>query len=186
MTARTVLSAEEIRRAVQRIAHEIVERNHGLADVVLVGMRTRGVPLANRLAEAIGEIENESVPVGALDIGLYRDDIASRAPHVQPTDLPVAMEGRTVILVDDVLYTGRSIRAALDALTDFGRPKEVQVAVLVDRGHREMPIRPDFVGKNVPTNARERIRVRLNETDGADLVELTILPQADPLLQVKS
>ena len=172
MIARTVLSAEEIRRAVQRIAHEIVERNHGLANVVLVGMRTRGVPLAKRLAEAIGEIENESVPVGALDIGLYRDDIASRAPHVQPTDLPVAMEGRTVILVDDVLYTGRSIRAALDALTDFGRPAAIQLAVLVDRGHRQLPIRADYVGKNIPTALHEDVDVLLEETDGHDEVRI--------------
>ncbi len=172
MIARTVLSAEEIRRAVQRIAHEIVERNHGLANVVLVGMRTRGVPLANRLAAAIGEIENESVPVGALDIGLYRDDIASRAPHVQPTDLPVAMDGRTVILVDDVLFTGRSIRAALDALTDFGRPAAIQLAVLVDRGHRQLPIRADYVGKNIPTALHEDVDVLLEETDGHDEVRI--------------
>ena len=172
LIARTVLTAEEIRRAVRRIAHEIVERNHGLGSVVLVGMRTRGVPLAKRLAAAIEEFENETVPVATLDIGLYRDDIASRAPRVQPTDLPVSIDGVTVVLVDDVLYTGRSIRAAMDALADFGRPQAIQLAVLVDRGHRELPIRADYVGKNIPTALHEDVDVHLLETDGADEVRI--------------
>jgi len=172
LIARTVLSAEDIRRAIRRIAHEIVERNHGLESIVLVGMRTRGVPLAQRLAGAIAEFEGESVPVGALDIGLYRDDIASRSPRIQPTELPNDIEGRTVVLVDDVLFTGRSIRAALDALADFGRPASIQLAVLVDRGHRQLPIRADYVGKNIPTAQHEDVDVLLEETDGRDEVRI--------------
>ncbi len=171
----TVLSAEDIRRAIRRIAHEIVERNGGLEGVVLVGMRTRGVPLAQRLADAILEFEGASVSVGALDIGLYRDDIASLElrPRLQPTEMPIDIDGRRVVLVDDVLYTGRSIRAALDALTDFGRPSSIQLAVLVDRGHRELPIRADYVGKNIPTALREEVQVMLKETDGEDEVRIT-------------
>jgi len=169
-----VLAPDDIRRAIRRIAHEIIERNHGLEGLVLVGMRTRGVPLAQRLASAIQEFEGEPLPVGALDIGLYRDDIGSLElkPRIQPTDLPIDIDGRTVVLVDDVLYTGRSIRAALDALTDFGRPASIQLAVLVDRGHRELPIRPDYVGKNMPTALNEEVEVLLQETDGLDEVRI--------------
>ncbi len=174
MNGHVVLSAEDIRRAVRRIAHEIVERNHGLAGVVLVGMHTRGVPIAHRLADAIREFEGESMPVGQLDIGLYRDDIPSLdlGPRLQRTEMPVDIDGWRVVLVDDVLYTGRSIRAAMDALTDFGRPASIQLAVLVDRGHRELPIRPDYVGKNIPTAAQETVEVMLDETDGQDEVRI--------------
>ena len=169
-----VLSAEDIRRAVRRIAHEIVERNRGPAGVALVGMHTRGVPLARRLADAIREFEGDSVPVGELDIGLYRDDIPSLelGPRLQRTELPVDIDGLRVVLVDDVLYTGRSIRAAMDALTDFGRPAGIQLAVLVDRGHRELPIRPDYIGKNIPTALQETVEVLLEEIDGLDEVRI--------------
>ena len=174
MTGHTVLSADDIRRAIRRIAHEIVERNHGVADVVLVGMRTRGVPLAQRLADAILEFEGEAISVGALDIGLYRDDINSQQlrSRIGPSELPNDIDGRTVVLVDDVLYTGRSIRAALDALNDFGRPGQIQLAVLVDRGHRQLPIRADYVGKNIPTALHEKVEVLLAETDGDDEVRI--------------
>ena len=170
-----VLSADDMRRAVRRIAHEIVEHNRGLASVALVGMHTRGVPLAHRLAQAIREFEGESVPVGELDIGLYRDDIPSLElrPRLQRTEMPVDIDAWRVVLVDDVLYTGRSIRAAMDALTDFGRPASIQLAVLVDRGHRELPIRPDYIGKNIPTALQENVQVMLQETDGLDEVRLT-------------
>jgi pyrimidine operon attenuation protein/uracil phosphoribosyltransferase len=170
-----VLSADDIRRAVRRIAHEIVERNHGVSGVALIGMHTRGVPLARRLAEAIREFEGESLPVGELDIGLYRDDIPSLElrPRLQRTEMPVDIDGWRVVLVDDVLFTGRSIRAAMDALTDFGRPASIQLAVLVDRGHRELPIRPDYVGKNIPTAVQEAVQVMLEETDGLDEVRIT-------------
>lgn len=174
LSSRTVLSADEIRRAVRRIAHEIVERNHGREGLVLVGMRTRGVPLARRLADAIEEFEGERVSVGALDINLYRDDLSSLElkPRIQPTEMPTDIDGKIVVLVDDVLFTGRSIRAALDALTDFGRPARIQLAVLVDRGHRELPIRADYVGKNIPTSLREEVVVLLEETDGRDEVRI--------------
>jgi len=175
LDGRVILSADDIRRAVRRIAHEIVERNHGLSSLALVGMHTRGVPLAHRLAEAIHEFEGEFVPVGELDIGLYRDDIPSLElrPRLQRTEMPVDIDGWRVALVDDVLYTGRSIRAAMDALTDFGRPASIQLAVLVDRGHRELPIRPDYVGKNIPTAMQESVQVLLEETDGRDEVRIT-------------
>lgn len=174
MDSHAVLTAEDIRRVVRRIAHEIVERNHGLDGLVLIGMRTRGVPLAQRIAGAITEFEGHTVPVGALDINLYRDDIGSidRAPNVQPSDLPTDIDGKTVVLVDDVLYTGRSIRAALDALTAYGRPAAIQLAVVVDRGHRELPIRPDYVGKNIPTARDEDVSVLLSEIDGEDEVRI--------------
>jgi len=170
-----VLSAEDIRRAIRRIAHEIIERNRGVENVVLVGMRTRGVPIANRLAAALHEFEGKPVPVGALDIGLYRDDLPQMelAPRIQPTDMPTGIDGRQVVLVDDVLFTGRSIRAALDAMTDFGRPASIQLAALIDRGHRELPIRADYVGKNIPTAQHEDVRVLLEETDGVDEVRLS-------------
>ncbi len=173
-----LLNRTDIRRALTRIAHEVVERNQGTADLVLVGMRTRGVPLARRLARILAEIEGRPVPVGELDATLYRDDLAVRGlrPTLQQTDIPVDITGKVVILVDDVLYTGRTVRAALDALMDFGRPRRVQLAVLVDRGHRELPIRADYVGKNVPTSRREEIQVRLEEVDGTDEV-LLIKPE---------
>jgi pyrimidine operon attenuation protein/uracil phosphoribosyltransferase len=174
VTARTLLSGHDMRRAVRRIAHEIIERNHGLRDVVLVGLRTRGVPLAQRLAGAIEEFEGERVPVGALDIGLYRDDLPQRelTARIQPTELPEDIDGKRVILVDDVLFTGRSVRAALDALTDFGRPLQIQLAVMIDRGHRELPVRADYVGKNIPTSVHEEVQVCLEEVDGVDEVRM--------------
>lgn len=170
---RKILGADEIRRALVRISHEILERNSGVQRVVLIGIHTRGVHLTARLAAYIREFEGKAVAAGSLDIGLYRDDLAGGArPVMRKTDIPVDIQDRKVIIVDDVLYTGRTIRAAMDALNDFGRPKEIQLAVLVDRGHRELPIRPDFVGKNVPTSSDEEIRVRMSEVDGKDEVVL--------------
>ncbi|MBE6092527.1 bifunctional pyr operon transcriptional regulator/uracil phosphoribosyltransferase PyrR [Selenomonas ruminantium] len=169
-----LMDSEGIRRALTRIAHEIVEKNKGVDNVVLVGIRTRGVPIAERLAENIEKIEGKKPPVGVLDITLYRDDLSTLAyqPIVRPTELPVDITGKIVVLVDDVLYTGRTIRAALDAIIDNGRPKTIQLAVLVDRGHRELPIRADFVGKNVPTSSKEVISVQLQATDEAENVIL--------------
>lgn len=170
---RALMSADEVRRALTRMAHEIVERNSGVDHVALVGIRTRGVPLARRMARLIAEFEGSAVPAGELDVTLYRDDVSRRVKLPSgPTDLPFAIEGRTVVLVDDVLYTGRSVRAAMDALRDFGRPRAIQLAVLIDRGHRELPIRADFVGKNVPTARSEIVEVRLVEVDGRDEVVL--------------
>ena len=164
-----VMDGTDISRAIRRIANEITERNRGAGDLLLVGIQTRGVPLAGRIQSELSAIEGTKVPVGTLDIGLYRDDLASRpAPVIGPTDIPDAVEGRTVVLVDDVLYTGRTIRAALDALADIGRPARIQLAVLADRGHRELPIRADYVGKNLPTAEKERVTVHLKETDGED------------------
>ena len=167
-----VMSPDDIRRAVVRVAHEIVEQNHGSQDLMLIGMRTRGVPLAERIAAVIHDFEHADVPVGALDIALYRDDLSARGTTVElkPSDLPEDIAGKRVVLVDDVLYTGRTVRAALDALIDFGRPKAVMLAVLVDRGHRELPIHADVIGKTVPTDADEVIKVKLVETDGDDEV----------------
>ena len=175
MSENVLMSAADVRRAIVRVAHEIVEQNHGCQDLILVGMRTRGVPLAQRIADAIREFEGATVPVGALDIGLYRDDIPAMDlhPQIKPTELPTDIHGKRVVLVDDVLYTGRSIRAALDALIDFGRPASIQLAVLVDRGHRELPIRPDYVGKNIPTAFGEDVQVLLEETDGRDEVAVS-------------
>ena len=165
-----VMDAEDLRRAVTRIAHEIVERNHGLERVVLIGLQTGGVPLARRLGEALSRIEGVEVPVGSIDVALYRDDIGLRPVLPEAaTEIPVDLGGRTVVLVDDVLFTGRTVRAALDALTDFGRPRAVQLAVMVDRGHRELPIRPDYVGKNLPTRRDEVVDVSL---DGVHIGEL--------------
>lgn len=168
----TVMSADEIRRAVVRIAHEIVEQNAGARDLILVGMRTRGVPLAKRLAKEIEEFEGETLGVGALDISLYRDDLSARGTkiEVKPSEMPQDVVDKRIVLVDDVLYTGRSIRAALDALIDYGRPERIQLAVLVDRGHRELPIRADFVGKNIPTASDDDVLVQLVETDSVDQV----------------
>ncbi|HEX7224041.1 MAG TPA: bifunctional pyr operon transcriptional regulator/uracil phosphoribosyltransferase PyrR [Candidatus Limnocylindria bacterium] len=172
LSERRILGADELRRALTRIAHEIVERNGGAADLVLVGIRSRGVPIAQRLAALIEQHEAVAVPVGSLDITYYRDDLTriAHAPIVKRSDLEADVGGRTVVLVDDVLYTGRTVRAALDALTDHGRPRAVRLAALVDRGHRELPIRADFVGKNLPTSANEIVHVRLSETDDVDEV----------------
>ncbi len=168
-----IMDAADVGRALTRIAHEVAERNRGVDGVVLVGLHTRGVPLARRLAAKLAEIEGGPVPVGALDVSMYRDDIALRPPVPgHDTHLPFDLAAKMVVLVDDVLYTGRTIRAALDALLDFGRPRAIQLAVLVDRGHRELPLRADYVGKNVPTAADEAVRVRLAETDGDDGVVL--------------
>ena len=164
-----VFDADDLRRAHTRIAHEIVERNHGAAGLVLIGLYTRGVAISQRLAAAIESFEGVTVPVGALDVAFFRDDIGLRPVQpLGPTEVPVDVTGRTVVLVDDVLFTGRTVRAALDAITELGRPVAVQVAVLVDRGHRELPIRADFVGKNLPTKRAEDIRVRLAEVDGEE------------------
>jgi pyrimidine operon attenuation protein/uracil phosphoribosyltransferase len=172
MPEREILDADSVRRALTRIAHEIVERNGGTAQMVLVGIRTRGVPLAQRLANLIERHEGVRLPVGSLDITYYRDDLTklAHAPIVKRTEGMPDVTGLTVVLVDDVLYTGRTVRAALDALTDQGRPRAVRLAVLVDRGHRELPIRADHVGKNLPTSQEEMVHVRLEETDGADEV----------------
>src|SRR5215510_1115710 len=171
MTA-TVMAADDIRRALTRIAHEIIERDKGAADVVLVGIADRGDDLARRLAAEVARIEGAEVPVGVLDITFYRDDIGLRAeaPEVHETRIGFDVGGKTVVLVDDVLYTGRTIRSAMDALMDLGRPHKIQLAVLVDRGHRELPIRADFVGKNVPTSQSDDVRVQVQEVDGADAV----------------
>lgn len=167
-----IMDSEAIRRALVRIAHEIIEKNKGVEDVVIVGIRTRGVPLAQRIAAEINAIENCEMTVGMLDITLYRDDLSTLGynPVVHGTDINFDLSGKHVVLVDDVLYTGRTIRAALDAVIDMGRPKTIQLAVLVDRGHKELPIRADYVGKNVPTSQKETIEVVLNEIDGTDEV----------------
>ncbi len=174
MYKKIIMTAEDIRRTLARIAHEIIERNQLLDDLVLVGMRTRGVPLAKRLATNIEKFEGVSLPVGALDFSLYRDDLSylGAPPVVQRTEIPTNIQNKSIILVDDVLYTGRSIRAAIDALIDLGRPRLIQLAVLIDRGHREMPIRADYVGKNIPSSRDEEIQVYLVETDGVDEVAI--------------
>jgi pyrimidine operon attenuation protein/uracil phosphoribosyltransferase len=172
MPKKIVMTPDDIRRTLARIAHEIIEQNKTTSHLILVGMRTRGVPLAKRLAANITNFEKSSIPVGALDISLYRDDLSSLDPQpvVQRTDIPTSIDGKSIVLVDDVLYTGRSTRAAMDALIDLGRPLLIQLAVLIDRGHREMPIRPDYVGKNIPSSRHEEIQVHLVETDGVDEV----------------
>ena len=170
---RQVLDAEQMRRALIRVAHEILEGNVREQEIVIVGIHSRGVPLAHRLADFIAEFEGARPPVGQLDIGLYRDDLhRGGRPVMRPTNIPTPIEGRPVVLVDDVLFTGRTVRAALDALNEFGRPSRVQLAVLIDRGHRELPIRADYVGRNIPTAIAEDVRVRLSESDGDDDVLL--------------
>ena len=179
---RTVLDGDEIARALTRVAHEIVERAKGAHDVVLLGIPSRGVPLARRLAERIRGIEGSDVPVGSLDITLYRDDLR-RAPAraLMPTEIPSGgIDDKVVVLVDDVLYSGRTIRAALDAMNDIGRPRMVQLAVLVDRGHRELPIRPDYVGKNIPTSHTEKVHGLLDELDGVDAVRISASTSGSP------
>lgn len=176
-----IMTADDIRRALVRIAHEIDERNGGLDDVILVGIRRRGAPLAERIAAAIADFEGVRVPVGQLDITLYRDDLKLRgpAPIVRKTEIHTDVTGKVVVLVDDVLYTGRTVRAALDAITDLGRPARIQLAVLIDRGHRELPIRADFVGKNVPTSRSERVEVHLRDAgDETDEVVIVRAPHA--------
>jgi pyrimidine operon attenuation protein/uracil phosphoribosyltransferase len=175
MSIKIIMTQEDIRRTLARIAHEIIERNKVVEQVMLIGVHTRGVPLAKRLAASIENFAQVQVPVGALDISFYRDDLSSPnlRPVAKPNDIPAGIEGKAVVLVDDVLYTGRSIRAAMDALIDLGRPNSIQLAVLVDRGHREMPIRADYVGKNIPSSRHEEIQVRLEETDGIDEVAIT-------------
>ena len=172
-TKAIVMDAESVSRAVTRIAHEILESNRGAANLAIVGIVTRGSVFAEILADKIFEIEGARVPVGTLDISFYRDDLATRlSPEVHRTDIPFDVEGRNLILVDDVLFTGRTIRSAMDAIMDYGRPCSIQLAVLVDRGHRELPIRADFVGKNVPSSSRERVKVYFDATDGRDAVEI--------------
>jgi pyrimidine operon attenuation protein/uracil phosphoribosyltransferase len=170
------MDADRIGRTLARIGHEILERNHALGELALVGIRTRGVPIAKRLSAIIRQINQYEVPTGALDITLYRDDLMRHAVGAQPvvrsTDIPFSIDDRRILLVDDVLYTGRTIRAALDALIEFGRPKAIQLIVLVDRGHRELPIKADYVGKNLPTSLSESVQVRLVEIDGRDEVEI--------------
>ena len=171
---KTLLDAEGLARTLSRIAHEIIERNDDLGTVALVGIHTRGVPIAHRLRRLVEDLTDETIPLGDIDIAFYRDDLSTRAadPEVHSTHLPFRLEDYTVVLVDDVLYTGRTARAGIEALFDYGRPDRVQLAVLADRGHRELPIRPDYVGKNLPTAFTERVNVELEETDGVD--EVTI------------
>jgi len=174
MSSRQIMTADEIRRATTRLSHEIMEKQAGTAGLMLIGIQRRGVPLAGRIAASIAATEGVDVPVGALDITFYRDDLSlvAEQPIVKGTELPSGIDGRTIILVDDVLYTGRTIRAAMDALVDFGRPQAIRLAVLVDRGHRELPIRADHVGKNIPTSREEVVKVHLEEIDGVDSVEI--------------
>jgi pyrimidine operon attenuation protein / uracil phosphoribosyltransferase len=174
-----IIDADGLRRIVTRIAHEIVERNKGVEDLVLVGIRRRGVPLATRMAEKIKEFEGRAPFEGSLDITLYRDDLStvSHQPVVGSSEIPVDINNKVIVLVDDVLYTGRTVRAAMDALIDFGRPRAIQLAVVIDRGHRELPIRADFVGKNVPTSSKEVIGVKLAEIDGVDSVVIKELEE---------
>jgi len=175
MPKKIMMNSEDIRRTLARIAHEIIERNKAIEHLILIGMHTRGVPLAKRLAADIEHFEKVKISVGSLDISPYRDDLSSLDPQptVKRTDIPTNIDDKSIVLVDDVLYTGRSVRAAMDALTDMGRPQSVQLAVFVDRGHREMPIRADYVGKNIPSSRHEEIQVRLVETDGVDEVAIT-------------
>jgi len=174
VTARTMMDPEQIRRAITRLGHEVIERQGGTDGLVLIGIQRRGVVLAHRLADVIAASERVRLPVGALDISLYRDDLSELAkyPIVRPTELPFDINDQTVVLVDDVLFTGRTVRAAMDALIDFGRPRAIRLVVLVDRGHRELPIRADHVGRNIPTARGERVNVHVQELDGIDEVDL--------------
>ena len=178
-----VMEADRIGRTLMRIAHEVVERNRGIEELALVGVRTRGVPMAKRIAANLLEIVNHQVPTGSLDITLYRDDLMRHTVGPQPvlrrTEIPFSIDDRRILLVDDVLYTGRTVRAALDALVDFGRPRAIQLVVLVDRGHRELPIKADYVGKNLPTSLRQSVQVRLAEIDGVDEVAIEEAPSED-------
>jgi len=183
MSRKVILTSDDIRRMLLRIAHEIIERNKAAEHLILVGLHTRGVPIAKRLANNIKEFGRLRIPVGALDISLHRDDLSSLDLRSLPrrTDIPDDIDNKSIVLVDDVLYTGRTARAAMDALIDLGRPRLVQLAVLIDRGHREMPIRADYVGKNIPSSKHEEIQVRLVETDGIDEVAIVNLTEANPL-----
>ena len=178
MSKKIIMTSEDIRRTLARVTHEIIERNKAIEHLILVGMHTRGVPLAGRLAANIEDFESSKVPVGALDISLYRDDLSSLdlKPVVRRTDIPANTDDKSIVLVDDVLYTGRSIRAAMDALIDLGRPQSIQLAVLIDRGHRELPIRADYIGKNMPSSRHEEIQVQLEEIDGIDEVAIISMP----------
>lgn len=174
MPKKEVVDAVTMKRALTRISYEIIERNKGIQDIVLVGIKTRGIYIAQRLAERLKQLEDIDVPVGELDITLYRDDVKDmEEPELHSSDVPVSIEGKEVILVDDVLYTGRTIRAAMDAVMDLGRPRKIFLAVLVDRGHRELPIRADYVGKNIPTSKTEEIIVEMEERDGADRIMIS-------------
>mgnify|MGYP000136677724 FL=1 len=174
MPKKEVVDAVTMKRALTRISNEIIERNKGIQDIVLVGIKTRGIYIAQRLAERLKQLEDIDVPVGELDITLYRDDVKDmEEPELHSSDVPVSIEGKEVILVDDVLYTGRTIRAAMDAVMDLGRPRKISLAVLVDRGHRELPIRADYVGKNIPTSKTEEIIVEMEERDGADRIMIS-------------
>lgn len=174
MPKKEVVDAVTMKRALTRISYEIIERNKGIQDIVLVGIKTRGIYIAQRLAERLKQLEDIDVPVGELDITLYRDDVKDmEKPELHSSDVPVSIEGKEVILVDDVLYTGRTIRAAMDAVMDLGRPRKISLAVLVDRGHRELPIRADYVGKNIPTSKTEEIIVEMEERDGADRIMIS-------------
>lgn len=174
MPKKEVVDAVTMTRALTRISYEIIERNKGIQDIVLVGIKTRGIYIAQRLAERLKQLEDIDVPVGELDITLYRDDVKDmEEPELHSSDVPVSIEGKEVILVDDVLYTGRTIRAAMDAVMDLGRPRKISLAVLVDRGHRELPIRADYVGKNIPTSKTEEIIVEMEERDGADRIMIS-------------
>ncbi len=180
MVEKIVMTAEDMRRTLARIAHEIIERNKGTGELILIGLRTRGFPLAKRLADTIQQYEGAKLNVGALDFSRYRDDLNGNGTHKAPlTEIPYDINGKPVLLVDDVLHTGRSIRAAMDALVDLGRPSVIQLAVLIDRGHREMPIRADYVGKNIPSARHEDIQVRLVETDGRDEVAIVSAPNGN-------
>lgn len=183
MAKKIIMTQGDIRRTLARIAHEIIERNKTVEHLILVGVHTRGVPLAKRLAANIQHFAGSKIPVGALDIRPYRDDLASLnlQPIVHSSDIPTSIDGKSIVLVDDVLYTGRSTRAAMDALTDLGRPRSIQLAVLIDRGHREMPIRADYVGRNIPSSRHEQIQVQLEETDGIDRVAIITTVEERPL-----
>ena len=187
MPKKIVMTAQDMRRTLARIAHEIIERNKTTEHLVLVGMRTRGVPLARRLAANMEDFEETGIPVGSLDFSLYRDDLSSLElqSNIKLTEIPTSIDGKALVLVDDVLYTGRSTRAAMDALIDLGRPQSIQLAVLVDRGHREMPIRADYVGKNIPSSRQEEIQVHMKETDGIDEVAIVELAK-EPASQRQS